>query len=247
MTCPNCSHPMNYVCLDNQNILHCDNCGSSFFEENGINRITFASAEKLASDKKTDEIFGREKLCPNDHLCLKPLSSSEAVPQNISVLKCSRCHGVFAFPDDLLAFKKAQTTKIEFFKAWFKPLPSLRTVLVISFTAIVVGSVFYQLNTFFKNYSQPSQASDLITKINFTRSGRYLLVFFKTKTPMRSKIIFEDKTNGKRTEKTISNLQLTVHQVTISDLSLDDEIWYQIVLTDKQGKETKTEMKKISF
>ncbi len=244
MTCPNCSHLMHYVNLDKQNILHCDNCGASFFEENGINRISLSSAEKLADDKKTDEIEGREKLCPLDHLPLVHLSDSN-IPENVTLLKCKKCQGVFAFPDDLINFKKAQAAKIEFFKAWSKPLPSLRTVLVISFTALILSSVFYQFNSFLKYSSTPSQASNLIKSVTLSKSGRYLFIFFKTLTPFKSRIIFQDLTVNKQTEKIINSSPAINHQLTTSDLRLEDEILYQIVLTNKQGAESKTELKKL--
>lgn len=246
MTCPNCAHLMNYVNLDKQNILHCDNCGTSFFEENGINRISQASVEKLALDKKIEEIEGHEKLCPLDHLRLTPLSDG-VLPDGVVILKCKKCQGVLAFPNDLLNFKKAQGAKIEFFKAWTKPLPSLRTVLVISFTAVVLGSVFYQFNSFFKYYSAGAQASNLIKKISISKSGRYLLIFFKTQTPFKSKIVFQDLTNNSQIEKIINQSPATIHQLTTGDLTLEDEILYQIVLTNKQGVESKTELKKITF
>ncbi len=246
MTCPNCTHMMSYINLDKQSILHCDNCGTSFFEENGINRISQASAEKLAMDKKTEEIEGHEKLCPLDHLRLTP-QSEEVSPEGVVVLKCKKCQGVLVFPDDLLNFKKAQSAKIEFFKAWAKPLPSLRTVLVISFTAFVLGSVFYQFNTFFKYYSAGTQASNLIKKISISKSGRYLLIFFKTPTPFQSKIIFQNLTSNLQIEKIINPSPKNIHQLTTGDLNLEDEILYQIVLTNKQGVESKTEMKKLIY
>lgn len=246
MTCPNCTHLMNYVNLDKQNILHCANCGTSFFEENGINRISQASAEKLALDKKIEEIEGHEKLCPLDHLRLTPLSEG-VLPEGVVILKCKRCQGVLIFPDDLLNFKKAQAAKIEFFKAWAKPLPSLRTVLVISFTAVVLGSVFYQFNTFFKYYSASSQASNLIKKISISKSGRYLLIFFKTQTPFQSKVIFQDLTTNSQIEKIINQTPSKIHQLTTGDLNLEDEILYQIVLTDSKGKEIKTNLKTVKY
>jgi hypothetical protein len=237
---------MHYVNLDKQNILHCDNCGASFFEENGINRISLSSAEKLAADKKTDEIEGQEKLCPLDHLPLIPLTDSN-IPENVTLLKCKKCQGVFAFPDDLINFKKAQTAKIEFFKAWSKPLPSLRTVLVISFTALILGSVLYQFNSFLKYSSAPSQASDLIKSVTLSKSGRYLFIFFKTPTPFKSRIIFQDLTVNKQTEKIINSSPATSHQLTTGDLNLEDQILYQIILTNSKGVEIKTDIKKITF
>jgi len=245
MTCPNCSHPMNYVNLDQQNILHCGNCGSSFFEENAINRIGQASAKRLAADKKSDDVSGQKKVCPLDHGPLYPLEETEAIPQNITLLKCKTCRGIFVYADDLLRFKQAQAAKIEYFKVWAKPLSSIKSVLVISLTIFVIGTVIYQSSMFINRFSYPSQAIDLITKINFTRSGRYLMVFFKTKSSFQSKIIFEDRSLNIKLEKTINQKPATIHQLTTGDLNLDDEIWYQIVLTDNRGEEIKIELKKL--
>jgi len=238
---------MNYVNLDKQVILHCANCGASFFEENGINRLSLQSAEKLAADRKTDDISGAEKLCPLDHAPLRSIEPSEAVPPNITLLKCEHCRGIFVFPDDLLAFKKAQSAKIEYFRAWAKPLSSIKTVAIVSLTALVLGTVIYQSNSFINRFSQYTQASDLITKINFARSGRYLMVFFKTKIPVSSKIIFEDRTVNSKVEKIINQQLSTIHQLTTGDLNLENEIWYQIILIDQQAKETKTDFKQLNI
>src|SRR4051794_29741987 len=40
MHCPNCSQIMISAIYDEQTVLHCRTCGSSFFEENGINHIS---------------------------------------------------------------------------------------------------------------------------------------------------------------------------------------------------------------
>lgn len=247
MTCPNCTHLMNYVNLDNQNILHCGNCGSSFFQENAINRISQLSAEKLANDKKSYDISGGKKLCPLDHSMLYPLEETEAVPQNITMLKCRACQGIFIYPDDLLRFKQAQRAKIEYFKAWAKPLSSIKSVLVISLTIFVVGTVIYQSSMFLNRFSYPTQATDLITKVNLTKSGRYLMIFFKTKSAFQSKIIIQDKTTNLTIEKIINQQPAIIHQLTTGDLNLEDEIWYQIILIDKQGKDFKTDLTKINY
>jgi len=236
---------MNFVNLDKQNVLHCGNCGCSFFTENSINRITADSALKLVSDKKSDDISGGEKICPLDHGPLRPMDESEAIPQDITILQCENCRGVFVYPDDLLAFKKAQAAKVDYYKAWIKPLPALRTVLVISFAALVLGTVVLQSNTFINKFSYQSQASDLITKINFSKSGRYLFVFFKTKSPQKSIIIFTDKTANLTIKKVINTQTSTIHQLTTADVNYYNEIWYQVILVDSKGKEVKTESKKL--
>lgn len=245
MTCPNCSHPMNFVSADKQNILHCTNCGASFFEENAINRISNTTAKMLAEDKKTSQVSGAEKICPNDHNVFRPVEESEAIPPNITLLKCDSCQGIFVFPDDLLAFKKAQGAKIEFFRAWAKPLSSLRTVLVVSFTIFVLGTVIYRSSFFLNRFSQSTQASDLITKVNFSKSGHYLLIFFKTKTALQSSIYINDRSFNQAFLKNISSQPKTIHQLTTGELNLENDLWYKIILIDATGKEIRTEIKKL--
>ncbi len=164
MFCPNCLKPMNLVVADNQNILHCPNCGGSFFEENGINRITVETAQKLAEDKTSDEVSGTEKKCPKDQTSLKPIFTdynrfqpiSAPFPTDVTLLRCPKCQGIFAYPDDLIKFKQAQIAKIEYFKLWNIPLPSLKSVIILGATALifVAGLVNYTLFQKIDNTSQ---------------------------------------------------------------------------------------------
>src|SRR4030067_1508449 len=107
MFCPNCLEKMNDDVADGQMILHCQNCGGTFFLDNGINRISLLSAQKLAFDKKINEIFSHDKSCPKDQTMLKPIQSEENIPPNTTLLKCETCNGIFAFPNDLVIFTKA--------------------------------------------------------------------------------------------------------------------------------------------
>lgn len=252
MFCPNCAQPMNLATADNQTILHCSNCGGSFFEENGINRITVATAQILAEDKKTDEVSSSEKKCPKDQQILKPILTnlnqsqliSSPLPSDITLLRCGKCAGIFAYPDDLVKFKQAQAAKIEYFKLWSIPLPSLKTVIILSATALFFMTVLTNY-TFFQKGLAPASARDPIKKVYLSRSGHYLFIYFKTETPFVSKIIFEDKTEKNVIVKIISGEPKTIHQLVTGDLNLGNEIYYQIVLTDERGKETKTEKKKM--
>lgn len=254
MSCPNCAQPMNLVTADNQNILHCANCGGSFFEENGINRISLDFAIKLSEDKTGNEVSGAEKKCPKDQSILKPVATnsnefqpiSTPIPSNVTLLQCLTCHGVFAYPDDLLNFKKAQNIKIDFLKAWGIPMSSLKAVLVLTFVMVVssslIGFGFLQQ----KSISQ-TQAQDQLKKIFISSSGRYLFISFRTQTPFRSKIIFFDKTNQTELTKTIADKPTSLHYLTTTDLKLDHQITYQIILIDEKGREIKTEEKKLKM
>lgn len=254
MLCPNCGQAMNLVTADNQKILHCSNCGGSFFEENGINRISLTTAQNLADDKKSDEISGSEKKCPKDENLLKPISTNfnqfqpilTPIPPDVTLLRCSKCRGIFAYPDDLVKFKQAQVAKIEYFKLWQLPLPSLKSVIILGVTALIFTAVLVNY-TYFQNGLYSTKASDLIKKFYISSSNNYLFLFFKTEKPFRSKIIFEDATNKKTINKIISSQPKTIHQLTTGDINLENEIYYQIVLMDEKGREIKTEVRKLKI
>ncbi len=243
MTCPNCNSVLTAPVIDNQTVLLCLNCGAAFFEENGINRISLQSAKKLVNqvafagdaDQSSPTSALNTLVCPKDQAILKPLRDEETIPATVNLFGCPDCHGVLAFPKDLINFKQAQLAKINYFKIWNKPLPALKAVLVMSVILFTLTGAIYQVSRYLQRYTYPSQASDLIKKIHFSRSGRYLFIYFTTTTPVQSKIIFYDKTENLTLEKTISSQPSTVHQLTTGDINLQNVIYYKIILTsDKQ-------------
>jgi DNA-directed RNA polymerase subunit M/transcription elongation factor TFIIS len=233
MFCPNCNQPLHYVNADQQHVLHCGNCGASFFEENAVNRISLATAEKLYSDRQTDEISGAEKKCPHDQMVLKLIAESQAIPENVTLFRCDRCHGVFAYGEDLVKFKNAQNIKVSYFKTWNKPLASLATVLVLSLVLLLTVSI---INTSSQPNIQTTQARELNNKVYFSISGRYLFIYFKTQTPFRSEIEFIDPATKETIRKTISRELNTLHQLTTGDLDVNKPYSYKIILTDVKGR-----------
>ena len=243
MSCPNCQQAMNTLSSDGQTVLHCSNCGGSFFEENGINRISLASAEKLAKDKKNDEIQGHEKLCPKDKTPLSSIQQSEAIPQNITLLQCLTCHGIFAFPDDLVNFKSAQMVKIAYNKIWNVPISALKSVLVLSFVAAISISLF--ANLFLRGQPTRINAEDVITKRYISVSGRFLFVSFSTKSPYKSSIVIQDTVTDSIYKKVVSDNLATYHSLTTTDLEPKSSMYYRIILTDESGNTIETERKKL--
>lgn len=231
--------------LENQTILHCQNCGSSFFEENGINRITVKEAEELAKDKTTDEVSGADKLCLKDGTVLKVMDSGENIPPNATLLRCPTCKSIFVFPEDLILFKQAQEAKLNYFKAWQIPMPSLQTVVVLSFVAFAAAIIFSRSVYFQGNSISTTQAHDLIKKIYASKSGQYIFVSFTTQIPVTSRVVFRDATNGKIVKKEASTNYTTVHYITTGNLNPNDNIYYTIVLKDKNGKEVWIEERKL--
>ncbi|MEO6508542.1 MAG: zf-TFIIB domain-containing protein [Patescibacteria group bacterium] len=244
MICPNCSQSLITTIKSNQKVLRCTNCGGTFFEENGINRITAGDAQELTHEANTNIVMGTPKVCPIDTIFLHLIDNDEAVPQNVSLFKCPKCHGIFAYPDDLLKFKKAQTAKIEFFKIWETPLASLKTVMVLSFIAVIALTAFSNLSN---RSTQTTQAGSLVGNVSFTHEGRYLFVNFKTTTPYMSSIIIHDTATDSVTTSVITEKLATLHYTTISNANTQHELYYQIVLKDDKGNETRTEQSLIRF
>ncbi len=252
MLCPNCNQPMNLVIADDQKILHCSNCGGSFFEENGINKITLNTAQTLAEDKKSDEISSNEKKCPKDQTLLKPIlpncnqshQISSHISDDITLLHCQKCRGIFAYPDDLISLKKTQVAKIEYYKHWQLPLNLLKKTIILGVGALIFTAVIVNY-TYFQKALNQANASDLIKKLYLSRSANYLFLFFKTEKPFRSKVIFQDATDKKIIKKILSPQPKTIHQLTTTEINLENDIYYQIVLTQENGLEIKTEVKRL--
>lgn len=247
MSCPNCNTEMSVVNLDNQILLHCGNCGGSFFEENGINRIGQDSAFQLSQDKKSDEVSGQEKKCPKDQTPLSVLENSESVPANITLLHCKTCKGFFVFPEDLVTFKKAQNTKLNYFKTWGIPLPSLRAVVVLSFVAFVSAALFSRFLLFQNGSLGQTQARDLIKQISFSSSGRYGFISFKTTIPFRSFIFITDTKTNQNFSKEISAKPTLLHYVTLTNIPFTDPLTYHIILINEKGKKVTTEEKQMEL
>lgn len=232
--------------IDDQAILHCENCGGTYFAENGINRISLATSERLAEDKNLSQVtILSEKRCPKDRTTLTPLRSQETIPPDVTLLQCHRCKGVFVGANDLVLFKEAIGAKIDYFKLWGIPLPSVRAVAILSVLLFVAVGSFTAFSLWQQQNVTSIQAKDLVRNLYITSSNHYLIISFRTAVPMKSKVIFTDKTTGQTVEKEIRSEPTDYHILTTGDLDLQDELYYQLVLTDSKGSVTKTEVKRL--
>ncbi len=247
MSCSNCGQQLLGRSLDNQTVFHCGNCGGSFFDENGINRISLKSAVQLAQDKRTDEISGQQKRCPKDGYRLSAILNNEAIPRDITLLRCLRCHGIFAYPDDLVQFKKAQNSKVDYYKMWQSPLSSLRSVIVLSFILFVSAGLILAITAIQNGTARQLQASDLIKNMSVSASGRFLFLTFQTNSPSRSQIILYDRTINKKIVKNIADKPTKAHVFTSTELDLTDEITYQLILYTQNGATVKTPERKLQL
>lgn len=234
MSCPNCGERMKKVEFDNQFILHCGHCGGSFFEQNGINRVSLKSARQLAWDKKRSFIKSSPLACPLDSSIMIAIQN-EAVPVDVNLLRCPSCYGLFAHPEELVKFKRAQNVKIRFFKVWSKPLPSLQTVLVTGFLGLTILTLAMSMVSLNSKKLSTTSAQDQISGVYAKKTDTFLFVSFRTSQPYRTSIRFIDKTTGESIVKQASEKFNTLHTVTVTELNPGHEIYYQILLEDTRG------------
>ncbi len=244
MKCPNCGNRLTEETYDRQEVLHCDRCGISFFEENGINRITLSSAQELATEISEPIVLGNEKFCPKDKAKLQPYHA-ESVPEHVTLLGCPLCFGILAFPDDLVEFKKAQDAKINFYKVWRQPLSSISSVLVVSLVLMVSISTLVGMTYFVGRSSVPTNASDVVKNVLVTTSGRYTLISFKTNGAFKSELFLEEIGAGKGTLLQVSTTPKEIHTLTTTEINPKHTYRYEIILTDQNGRSIVTEKKEL--
>lgn len=245
MQCPNCSQTMEVLNCDNEIILHCKTCGSSFFDLGGIKHITAGSARRLADDAQGHYVLGNEKLCPKDHTLLIQKIDDPAVPQNTVILECSTCHGVFAYPDDLLKYKGIKDpTPIS--PLSMKLLPAPKTIFMLGLFAVFSLGIFMNYGAISRSLSLNSKADEMIKKV-YTASDsqkHYLFFDFTTENAVTSQIKFTDRTTGKEIVKDVSSKPQKVHHLTTTELDLTHNLFYQIILSgNNPGAERKLELK----
>lgn len=235
MLCPNCHHQLENQVFDNVEVDHCPNCGGSFFDENEINRLSLEAARKLLKDKRTEFVSGKGLVCPRDGANMKVVEE-EAVPQFVNLLKCDRCGGIFAHPSDLVNFKKAQEAKLNFFKIWRTPLPSLKSVMVYGFILLAAALSLYSFSFLKTKQSLQSQADEIVKAVKISKADGQVVVYFITDRSVKSKAIFKDQKTGEQIEKIISHQPTTVHILPVEDIPLSADFSLKLVLTSGLAK-----------
>lgn len=213
MLCPNCKSQLTPKTFGPISVDHCTACGASFFDENEINRLTLAQAQQLAADKTQDMLSGQEKLCPRDSVPMQPMVQ-ESIPQFVTLLKCKTCGGIFVYGDDLVHFKKAQHSLVDYYKAWQRPLPTLKAVLVYTFVTVlsvtVIVGAYYVTG---KPKPTVTNAESICARLETTPTENGVLVFCQTETPLRSRI--EARCESKTIVTIVNKSDSTAHLVTI--------------------------------
>lgn len=223
--------------LDTVTLDHCDFCGGTYFDMYEINRITASTAEKLKKLMKSASISGELKVCPNDQTVMKPVEQ-ESIPENTTLLRCDKCGGVFAFPDDLVSFKKAQSSKIDYLSSWYQPAPAVSKLFVLSLVLAIAAGIFY--NAIFSQRAAPSRADQICTP-QATLAEDSTIIYCTTEYEYLSNAVFVDTQTNEQVTRTINANPATVHLLTVpySDIQPNENVCVKIALTSGgQSRET---------
>lgn len=207
---------------------HCTECGGNFLEENQLNRLTMMDAMDLAHEKSDERDYQQIKLCPRDSLPLR-LLREDSIPAFITIMRCDKCRGLYLSAKDLLTFKKAQKTKIAFYKTWQIPLPSLTTVLVYSFALTFAFATFTFMQNFYQKNAPPTQAESIVRNVHITTDQTATTIYFTTEKEYSSNLIFY-KDKKVVASVIVSAVPSQAHIAKITTLAPNKDITFKVQL-----------------
>lgn len=226
MLCPNCNQQMNVRNVDNEIVLHCGTCGSSFFDKNTIQKISSSSAHMLSEDAQGQYVLGNQKLCPKDKSVL--LEKIDAtIPKNTVLLECPSCQGIFTYPDDLLKYKGIKDPKPLTSQA-FKLLPAPKSLFMLASFAALSLAVLINIPTISNYTSSNARAEKVVGKVYLSVAGPLLSVSFKTEVSETATIIFYDESKTETGRYVISSEPKTVHVGTVRGFDKVRDAFYSL-------------------
>lgn len=228
MLCPNCGQQMNVRNVDNEIVLHCATCGSSFFDKGDINKISQTAARTLSDEAQGQYVLGNQKLCPKDKSILLEKVDSN-LPKNTILLECPSCEGIFAYPDDLLKYKGVkEATPLA--SGAFKLLPAPKSLFMLATFAVLTVAVL--INTTNGNFTTNTRAEKVVGRVFLSSSGELLNVSFTSEVSETASIIFYDINRVETGRYEISTTPKTVHSNTIRGFEKTRDAFYAIAFSN---------------
>ena len=252
LTCPDChrgllarkvhTHSGGKIEIDK-----CPFCAGIWFDHFEANQVPFSEIKRLVKEKpKTvpSGAIGQGK-CPH---CLVPLIplDSESVPKYLNVFTCPQCRGNWFSQKNLLEFKVAQKAKVNYFKLWRLPLPSvfsallpifLLTVLALSIPVTLIG-----LKEKGRRKEIRIKASEVIIKpTTIVLNPTTVILTWATTTPVISEIKYWTKAMTPKT-LIVSPSPSANHTIELKNLLPSTLYFYQLILKDYQGRQIHSEL-----
>lgn len=224
--CPKCNHTLTPLTVNTEgkgriNLEHCYYCGGVWLDHYDINRLSFNDAlylSRMATKEDLDKIKS-SNACPRDKTDLLQVRS-ESVPEGITVLSCPKCGGNFITKNELKDLKKAQKVKIDYFKTWKIPLPSINSVFIPVFVlfAATLG-VFFTVKNIRQGQEARIKAQEMISTpaIVVSQIGS-VAVNFTTSVPALSSVSYQAKGEKEPHTVPVSTKKQTSHTVILQNL-----------------------------
>ena len=231
MQCPNCGQPMNVRNVDNEIVLHCATCGSSFFDKKGIDKISASSAHMLADEAQGQYVLGNQKNCPKDKSVLLE-KVDPTLPKNTVLLECPSCEGIFAYPDDLLKYKGVKDPK-PLASGAFNLLPAPRSLFMLASFAVLSLAVLLNAPNLSKFMSTNTRASTVqVSNVHFSKVGPQYFVLFSTNENTSANIVFYGADKKQTLDPVaVSTEPKKVHQSTLpASFDPAKDVFYSITL-----------------
>lgn len=239
MRCPNCEtllYSKKVEAQDGKALLidYCANCGGIWFDHWEANRISVKAAsllvQHLAKHSQTTPVLADTLRCPHCHVKLDTLRG-ENVPLNCTVFYCPNCYGNWFPKGEIVNFKKAQETKLKYFKTWRIPLVSAFSILLPVFLIVIVGiSIPLTVYLVQRRQEQRTFAQDYVRTLSvYPLNPTSVLIAWRTVTPMPTELEYgRDQFSMRRVS--VSVAPNTFHQVTLINLQPKASYYYRIIL-----------------
>ncbi len=237
MLCPYCNSPLQEAAIltksEQHGIVHeCFTCGGHWFPRWLANDISVSQAIT------TDAITPQTKIAPPENPrcpeCQTRLSliSHDSIPKGVHVYTCPQGHGNFFPKGELLQFKKAQESKITYHQLWGIPIKSIFAVLLpVAVVLTIAAGIPLTLSQLSTSKESRVAADEIISTPAVTQvPPDSITLSFTTSQPGSSTIILYQNNLKIRTIP-VSSVPLSVHIVTIKDLSPNTHYTYTITLT----------------
>ncbi len=226
MLCPNCNHIFTPLTIKTEGngrleVDHCYFCGGVWFDHYEINRFPLSDSLHLldVAQKNIKEATAGSGNCPKDKTKLTVLKI-ESVPQDLTVLSCSKCRGNFISKVELANLKIAQKIKLDYFKTWKIPLPTLSTILIPIFLFIATAGVFLTVVNVQQTKEARIRAQELIGVPTIVVSERStVLISFSTNVPVLSTIVYKSENDKEPHTIPVGTIRQKQHTITLENLN----------------------------
>lgn len=240
MLCPSCNHKLLPVSLKGKMgpvvLDYCQICGGVWSDQGEINFVElknlsplFQLIPSIVRDSSQDRL-----LCPRDKHVLQ-LFRAESVPPDTSIFRCENCDGIFFPTATLPEFKKAQEAKVNYFKTWKIPLPSVYAVLLpLLLVLLIGGGLVATIGSFRQDTEVRTQAKDAFSRpLVYFPSSSTAQIHFTTSKNAATKIRYWTDPNLPN-EAWVSVTQKTMHSITLVNLEVNQTYSYQLVMLEPE-------------